>query len=83
MKELLALIGAIIGPLLVVIAFLYKRGEAKNKANNQALLDLTRSFVDTTKDCTRAIENNTHVINKLPETIMLHLAAERNKSRQW
>lgn len=80
MKELITLVGVVVVPLVSAIIFLWKRGEAKNKT----IIDLTKSFTEVTKDhiaatkdCTRAVDNNTQVIGKLPETIMLHMAAQK------
>lgn len=72
-SDIIVLIGAIAIPLCTALIFVYKRKEAQGKA----MIDLTKSFVESSKDLSKAIENNTKVIEKLPETIMLHINAKK------
>ena len=71
LNQLLAIIGAIVVPVVTALVFVYKRGESKSKE----IVTLTKSFVEVTKDHSKALENNTEVIKKLPDTIMLHIRA--------
>lgn len=64
------LVAAITG-LVTATVYIFKRNESKNKI----IVDLTKSFYESTKDHAKALENNTRVIEKLPETIMLHFKA--------
>lgn len=65
-----ALVG-VIGVLAGAVFYIYKRGERKNTV----IVDLTKEFVSVTKDHAKAIENNTKVVEGLPEQIMLHIKA--------
>jgi NAD dependent epimerase/dehydratase family enzyme len=69
--EIIGIIAAIAVPLAGAVIFERKRNEAKNKT----IVELTRSFVDSTKEVAKAIENNTRVIEKLPEQFVLHMKA--------
>ena len=69
---IVSLVGAIIA-LAGAIVYIYKRSEAKNKV----IVELTKSFYESTKEHSKALENNTQVIKELPETIMLHIKASR------
>lgn len=73
LTEIITIVGAIAIPLCSALVLVYRRGEAKNKI----IIDVTKSFIEVSKDHSKALENNTRVIEKLPETIMLHIKAKR------
>lgn len=77
-KEIIMIIGLIAIPLSAALVFIYKRKESQAKSSNSVLVELTRSFVEATKDQTKAVENNTRVIEKLPEQIMLHIKSNNS-----
>jgi membrane-bound lytic murein transglycosylase MltF len=71
LSQILIIVGSVAVPMAGAIALLYKRGEARTKT----IIHLTESVLTVTKDNTKALENNTTVIEKLPEQFVLHLKA--------
>jgi hypothetical protein len=68
LTQLITIIASIVVPLVTAIIFLWKRDQRKTKENHKEVLDLTRSFVEVAKDSTKAIENNTKVLDRIMET---------------
>lgn len=65
----------IVMALAGAIALLFRILEKKN----EAIIQLTKSFVESTKDHAKAVENNTKVIERLPDSIMLHIKSVLKK----
>jgi membrane-bound lytic murein transglycosylase MltF len=71
LSEIMVIVGSIAVPLSAALGLLYRRGEARNKT----IVSLTESCLNVSKDLTKAVENNTKVIEKLPEQFILQLRA--------
>lgn len=74
LEYVVAIVAGLVTALVAMAAalvYVYKRGETKSKVS----IELTKAFVESTKDHAKALENNTRVIEKLPDTIMLHIKA--------
>jgi uncharacterized membrane protein YukC len=69
--QMIAIISAIVVPVVGALAYVYKRSESKS----EEIVTLTKSFVEVTKDHTKVLEKNTEVIKTLPDTIMLLIKA--------
>ena len=75
----------IVSALALSIAFLFKfyndrmtkKDEIIDKKND-AVIDLTRSCMETTMGVKTALENNTKVIESLPDNFILRMKANRD-----
>lgn len=63
------------GALVAALVAMFWLIQKQNKNHNKEVKELTKDFVSSTKDHSKAVENNTRVIEKLPEQIMLQIKA--------
>jgi hypothetical protein len=83
--SILTITSGIVVTLAGCVAFLFKfhndrivkKDEVIDKKND-AIIELTRSCMETTIGVKTALENNTKVIEKLPENFMLRMKAEKD-----
>lgn len=81
-SSVLTIASSIVIALAGCIAFLFKfhneriakKDDVIDKKND-AIIDLTKSCIETTTGVKTALENNTKVIEKLPENFMLRMKA--------
>lgn len=81
-STVLTVVSGIVVSLAGCIGFLFKfhnermakKDEVIDKKND-AIIDLTRSCIETTSGVKTALENNTKVIERLPENFMLRMKA--------
>lgn len=76
--SIIAICISIVSALAATIALLFRMNEKKN----DAMIDLTKSFIHTTSDFstslknnTASLENNTKVMERLPHEISLYIKA--------
>jgi hypothetical protein len=80
--HILAAIGALvttIGVLAAVVVHLNRKKDSISKAYRDDVVGLTKSFTEVTMGQSKAIENNTKVIEKLPEQFVLQMRANKLK----
>lgn len=71
--SIITIASAIVGTLCTAIGVLFYILEKKNVV----IIDLTKSFVESNIGMKQALENNTKVIEKLPEQIKLQINAKK------
>lgn len=64
-NTVLGIAGAIVVALSGAIAILFRMFVSMTEKKNDAIIELTKSFIQTTVDLTKAVENNTKVIEKI------------------
>lgn len=80
--HILAVIGALIttiGILAGVVVYLNRKKDTISKAYRDDVVGLTKSFTEVTMGHAKALENNTKVIDKLPEQFVLQMKANKLK----
>lgn len=71
--SIITIASAIVGTLASALAVLFYKLEKKN----DAIVELTKSFIETTIGVKTTLENNTKVIERLPETIAMQIKANK------
>lgn len=82
LSHILAVIGALIstiGVLAGVVVYLNRKKDSISKAYRDDVVGLTKSFTEVTMSHSKALENNTKVIEKLPEQFVLQMKANKLK----
>lgn len=80
--SVIAIAISIVSALAATVALLFRMNEKKN----DAIIELTKSFIHTTSDFnvslknnTTSLENNTRVMEKLPQEIAIHVRLNSKK----
>jgi hypothetical protein len=71
--SIITIASAIVVALSGTIAILFRMLESKN----DKIIKLTESYIETTIGVKTALENNTKVIEKFPDTILMQIRASK------
>lgn len=72
-STVITIASSIILTLSGTIGLLFRMLEKKN----DKIIQLTESYIQTTLGVKQALENNTKVIEEFPETVMMHIKANK------
>lgn len=74
-SSIITIVTAIVITLSGCVAFLFKYFNDRITKKDDIIIDLTKSCIETNTGVKTALENNTKVIEKLPENILLRMKA--------
>jgi hypothetical protein len=77
-EHVYSVVGVLMGAITVlagVIVYLNRKKETLTRAYRDDVVGLTKSFTEVTLGHAKALENNTKVIEKLPEQFVLQMKA--------